>query len=102
MAIPAGYLSTGVLTRPTDTTILQINIVNNTSTLQFQTFYIYSLDSGSAVLLQSKNYFMPPNGTNLMDFPLVLTNYNDKRNIILYEVVYGPSSPGIIVTFSNI
>lgn len=102
MTIPDGYLSTGILTRPPGTTILQIRIENNTPLLQFQTIYIYDWDSGSPVLLQIKDYFISPNGVNIIEYPLVVTDYSDKRDVTLYEVVYGPTTPGVIVTFSNI
>ncbi|MBB6622748.1 hypothetical protein [Clostridium gasigenes] len=96
------FLSTGVVRRPVDTKILRIVLRNTSQSLAFQSIYIYNWDTGSAVLVDSKNYFVSANGFNTIDFPLVINGYGDTRNIILYEVYYGPTSPDITVTFSNI
>ena len=81
------FLSTGVLRRPVDTKILRIVLRNTSQSLAFQSIYIYNWDTGSAVLVDSKNYFVSANGFNTIDFPLVINGYGDTRNIILYEVV---------------
>lgn len=96
------FTSTGVLTRPFGTTILQILLRNSSSSLQFQTVYIYDWDTGVAVLVSVNNYIIPANGSNTIDYPLVIDNYSDPRDIKLYEVVYGPINPSISVFLFNI
>lgn len=96
------FTSTGVLTRPIGTKSLEINLKNTSTSLQFQSLYFYDYDSGYPVLVFHKNYFIPSNGTTVIEFPLLVESYGDQRNIILYEVVYGPINPNITATFFNI
>lgn len=97
----SNFISTGALTRPENTTTLTITIQNTTSNLQFQTIYIYDLDSGSSVLVLQKNYILAPNSTVSVDYKLLNTDYSDYVDITTYEIVYGPTTPGVVVTFSN-
>lgn len=96
------FISTGVLTRPPGTKILEIILRNTSTSLQFQSLYFYDHDSGYPVLVYSKNYFIPANGANVIEFPLLVESYGDSRNIILYEVVYGPINANVTATFFNI
>lgn len=96
------YISTGVVQRPAGTTALKIVIQNTGTALTFQSISVYDWDSGSAVLINAKNYFVPGNATNTAEIPLVIGEYGDILNVQLYEVVYGPTSPTINVTITNI
>lgn len=96
------FTSTGVLTRPSGTTILQILLRNSSPSLQFQTIYIYDWDTGTAVLVSVNNYVIPGNGSNSIEFPLVVSSYSDSSNITLYEVVYGPKNSNISMFSFNI
>lgn len=94
--------STGIVKRPSGTTTLRIIITNNTANLIHQTMYIYSHNNNNKFLINVKNYIVQPNNVLTSNFPLVSTAYGDSYSIDFYEVVYGPSTNNVIVSFENI
>ncbi|MGL5615047.1 MAG: hypothetical protein ACRDD2_02285 [Sarcina sp.] len=94
--------SSGVLIRPNNLDTLKISIKNNFCTLVFQTISIYDLDGDTPKLVHLQNYFIAPQGTNIIDFPLVLQDYDNSYDIKKLEVIYEPVNPNILVAFSFI
>lgn len=92
--------STGILTRPLNSSKVIITYKNNTPCLRFRSVYIYNWDSKSPILFYSNNHFIVPNGTYVVEIPLVSTNYDECCNVTYYEVVYEPVNADVVVKIS--
>lgn len=95
-------VSTGILSRPAGTTTLNITITNNTANLIYQTIYIYSYTNNVQTLINVKSYFVQANSNITSSFLLVNTLYGESYSIDSYELVYGPTTPNVNVTFNNV
>ncbi|WP_297521800.1 hypothetical protein [uncultured Clostridium sp.] len=92
--------STGILTRPTDATKLVISYKNNTARLRFRSIYIYNWDSKSPILFHSNNHFIVPNGTCIVEIPLISSDYGENCSVTDYEVIYEPVDQDILIKLS--
>ncbi|MGG5460993.1 hypothetical protein [Clostridium sp. B9] len=93
--------SCGILMRPENADTLVIILKNANPCLSFQTISIYDWDTGSPVLVHLQNYFIPGNGTNTIEFPLIYNGYDCSYIIDKYEVKTDPQIKGITVKIST-
>lgn len=95
-------ISTGIISRPAGTTTLNITITNNTANLVYQTISIYSYNNNVQTLVNVKSYFVQANSNVTYSFLLVNTLYGESYSIDSYELVYGPTTANVSVTFNNV